>query len=122
MRHLALAFAAAAALATAIGPAVAQQEPLKVGFIYVGPRTDGGWSERHDVARMDLEEALGDRVETTFVENVSEGPDAERVIEQLVRAGNQLIFTTSFGFMNPTINVAERHPDVKFEHATGFKT
>jgi basic membrane protein A and related proteins len=124
MRHLGLALAAATALAAAFVPALAQsqEEPLKVGFVYVGPRTDGGWSERHDIARMELEEALGDRVETTFVENVSEGPDAERVITQLARAGNQLIFTTSFGFMNPTIRVAERFPDVKFEHATGYRT
>jgi basic membrane protein A and related proteins len=122
MRHLALMLAAAAALGLSAGPAAAQEEPLKVGFIYVGPRTDGGWSERHDIARMELEEALGDRVETSFVENVSEGPDAERVITQLARAGNQLIFTTSFGFMNPTVRVAERFPDVKFEHATGFRT
>jgi basic membrane protein A len=122
MLHIWKVLAAAVVLATSVGPAGAQQEPLKVGFIYVGPKNDGGWSERHDIARRDLEEALGDRVETSFVENVSEGPDAERVIQQLARSGHGLIFTTSFGFMNPTIKVAERFPDVKFEHATGFKT
>ncbi|MYZ49395.1 BMP family ABC transporter substrate-binding protein [Propylenella binzhouense] len=112
--------AAAAALVLAAGGAGAQ-EKLKVGFIYVGPHNDGGWSQRHDVARQEIEKALGDKVETTYVENVSEGPDAERVIEQLARAGNKLIFTTSFGFMNPTLKVAQRFKDVKFEHATGFK-
>ena len=70
---------------------------------------------------MAVEEAFGDKVETTYVENVSEGPDAERVIQQLARGGNDIIFTTSFGFMNPTIKVAKRFPKVKFEHATGFK-
>jgi basic membrane protein A and related proteins len=122
---------AAAALAIALAgdgaraqDAVAGQPKvsIKVGFIYVGPKNDGGWSQRHDVARQELEAALGDKVETTFVESVSEGPDAERVIEQLARSGHDLIFTTSFGFMNPTAKVAERYPDVKFEHATGFKT
>lgn len=113
--------AAAAALAVAVG-AAAGQEKLKVGFVYVGPKNDGGWTQRHDIGRQDLEKALAGKVETAFVENVSEGPDAERVIEQLARAGNQLIFTTSFGFMNPTLKVAQKFPDVKFEHATGFKT
>ncbi|MGQ7791788.1 BMP family ABC transporter substrate-binding protein [Faunimonas sp. B44] len=111
---------AAAALAVAAGSAGAQ-EKLKVGFIYVGPRNDGGWSQRHEIGRQAVEEAFPGQVETTYVENVSEGPDAERVIEQLARAGNKLIFTTSFGFMNPTLKVAQRFKDVKFEHATGFK-
>jgi len=116
-----LAAAAAVAMAAFGGAAVAQ-EKLKIGFIYVGPKNDGGWSERHDVGRQEIEKALGDKVETTFVENVPEGPDSERVIEQLARAGNKLIFTTSFNYMNPTLAVAKRFPDVKFEHATGFKT
>jgi simple sugar transport system substrate-binding protein len=107
-------------LALAIGSAQAA-EKLKVGFVYVGPVGDFGWSYQHDVARKALEAALGDKVETTFVENVAEGPDAERVIENLARNGNTLIFTTSFGFMEPTVKVAKRHPDVKFEHATGYK-
>jgi simple sugar transport system substrate-binding protein len=96
-------------------------EKLKVGFVYVGPVGDFGWSYQHDVARKAVEKALGDKVETSFVENVPEGPDAERVIEQLARAGNKLIFTTSFGFMEPTVKVAKRYPKVMFEHATGFK-
>ncbi len=116
-----LAAATAVAMAALGGSAVAQ-EKLKIGFIYVGPKNDGGWSERHDIGRQDIEKELGDKVETTFVENVPEGPDSERVIEQLARAGSKLIFTTSFNYMNPTLAVAGRFPDVKFEHATGFKT
>ena len=80
-------------------------DPFKAAWIYVGPVGDFGWSYQHDVARQALEKALGDKVETTFVENVPEGPDAERAIEQLVRAGNKLIFTTSFGYMDPTLKV-----------------
>ncbi|MBD5771678.1 BMP family ABC transporter substrate-binding protein [Marinomonas colpomeniae] len=97
------------------------EDPLKVGFVYVGPVGDLGWSYEHDLGRKGLEEYFGDKVETTFVENVPEGADAERVITQLAKAGNDLIFTTSFGFMNPTIKVAKRFPNVTFEHATGYK-
>jgi simple sugar transport system substrate-binding protein len=96
-------------------------EKMKVGFIYVGPIGDHGWSYQHDQGRLAIEKELGDQVETVFVEKVSEGPDAERVIERLARQGAGLIFTTSFGFMNPTLKVAKRFPKVKFEHATGFK-
>jgi len=104
------------------GASIAQAEdPLKVGFVYVGPVGDLGWSYEHDLGRKGLEEYFGDKVETTFVENVPEGADAERVITQLAKAGNDLIFTTSFGFMNPTIKVAKRFPKVTFEHATGYK-
>jgi len=99
----------------------ATAEPLKIGFVYVGPVSDHGWTYRHDVGREAIEKELGDQVETTFVESVAEGADAERVIRQLANDGNKLIFTTSFGFMNPTIKVARDFPDVKFEHATGFK-
>ena len=95
---------------------------MKVGFINVGPKNDGGWTEGHWTGAQQLQEALGDKVEITFIESVPEGQDAERAIEGLARAGNQLIFTTSFGFMDPTIKVAKKFPDVKFEHATGFKT
>lgn len=94
---------------------------LKVGFIYVGPIGDHGWTYQHDRGRLDLEEALGDRVETVYVESVAEGPDAERAITRLAREGAGLIFTTSFGYMEPTIKVAEQFPDVKFEHATGYQ-
>ncbi|MGF1552739.1 MAG: BMP family ABC transporter substrate-binding protein [Paracoccaceae bacterium] len=112
---------AASALALATTPAVAQDEPLKVGFVYVGPVGDHGWTYQHDQGRQAIEAAYGDRVETTFVESVSEGPDAERVIRQLASSGHGLIFTTSFGFMDPTIEVAKQFPDVRFEHATGYK-
>lgn len=119
-RRTILGTAALAALALA-APAQAQDEPTKAAFVYVGPVGDHGWSYRHDVGRKAVEEALGDQVETSFVENVSEGPDAERVIRQLATAGNDIIFTTSFGFMNPTVRVARQFPDVKFEHATGYQ-
>ncbi|WP_448203175.1 BMP family ABC transporter substrate-binding protein [Azospirillum sp. sgz302134] len=112
--------AGAAVLALGVGAADAQ-EKLKVGFVYVGPVSDHGYSYQHDQGRLAVEKELGDKVTTTFVENVPEGADAERVIEQLATSGHKLIFTTSFGFMNPTLKVAQRHPDVKFEHATGYK-
>ncbi|MFC4171454.1 BMP family ABC transporter substrate-binding protein [Microvirga sp. GCM10011540] len=111
----------AAALAVVSGGAVAQpKDKIKVGFIYVGPVGDHGWSYQHDVGRQAIEKALGDKVETTFVESVPEA-DSERAIEQLARTGHDLVFTTSFGFMEPTLKVAKRYPKVKFEHATGFK-
>jgi len=91
----------------------------KVGFVYVGPVGDHGWSYQHDQGRQELEKNLG--VKTTFVESVSEGADAERVIRQLAAAGNDVIFTTSFGYMNPTLKVAKKFPKIKFEHATGYK-
>ncbi|SHO61770.1 nucleoside-binding protein [Pseudoxanthobacter soli DSM 19599] len=106
--------------ATSFNPAMAADK-LKVGFVFLGPVGDYGWTYQHDVGRKMLEEKLGAEVETSYVENVPEGPDAERVIEGLVRDGNKLIFTTSFGYMEPTLKVAKRHPDVKFEHSTGFK-
>jgi basic membrane protein A and related proteins len=111
-----LALAAGIAL---VAPAQAQ-EKLKIGFIYVGPVGDLGWTYQHDVARKAIEAAFPGKVETTFVESVPEA-EAERPIEQLVRSGHKLIFTTSFGFMEPTLKVAKKYPDVKFEHATGFK-
>src|SRR5229473_835960 len=96
-------------------------DKLKVGFIYLGPIGDLGWTYQHELARQAVVKEFGDKIETTFLENVSEGPDAERSIEQLVRAGNKLIFTTSFGYMDPTLKVAKKYPNVHFEHATGFK-
>ncbi|MFC0239256.1 BMP family ABC transporter substrate-binding protein [Rhodopseudomonas telluris] len=103
--------------------AAAQDKPakLKIGFVYIGPVGDFGWTHQHDQARQALVKQFSDRIETTFLESVSEGPDAERSIEQLARAGNKLIFTTSFGYMDSTIKVAKKYPDVKFEHATGYK-
>jgi len=97
-------------------------EPLKVAFVYVSPVGDAGWTAQHNAGRLALEKALGDKVKTSFVEKVPEGADAERVIRDLAQQGNALIFTTSFGFMNPTLKVAEEFPNVKFEHATGYKT
>lgn len=99
----------------------AAEQPLKVGFVYVGPVGDFGWSYQHDQGRQAIEKKFGDKVVTTYVESVKEGADTERVINQLANDGNELIFTTSFGFMNPTIKSAKRFPKVKFEHATGYK-
>ena len=94
---------------------------VKVGFVYVGPIGDGGWTYEHDKGRLAVEEAFGDRVETIYQEMVPEGADSERVMTQMALQGADLIFTTSFGYMDPTINVAKKFPDVKFEHATGYK-
>jgi basic membrane protein A and related proteins len=110
---------AAIALALGAAPAAAQQK-LKIGFIYVGPVGDFGWSYQHDQGRKAIEKALGDKVETTYVESVPEA-DSERAIEGLARTGHGLVFTTSFGFMEPTVKVAKKYPNIKFEHATGFK-
>lgn len=113
-----------AATATLAGlglPAMAQ-EPLKVGFIYVGPVGDMGWSYQHDVARRAMDEALGGKIVSSFIESVPEGPDAERALTQLALEGNKMIFATSFGYMDAVMNVAAKFPDVKFEHATGYKS
>jgi simple sugar transport system substrate-binding protein len=96
-------------------------DKLKIGFIYLGPVGDLGWTYQHDLGRQAMVKEFGDKVETTYLENVSEGPDSERSIEQLARAGNKLIFTTSFGYMEPTLKVAKKYPNVHFEHATGYK-
>lgn len=117
---LAVASAMLAAGTLAAGAADAA-DPLKVGFIYVGPIGDHGWSYQHDQGRLAIEKEFGDKVETVYVEKVAEGPDAERAITRLARQGAGLIFTTSFGFMEQTLAVAEKFPDVKFEHATGYK-
>ncbi|WP_375689262.1 BMP family ABC transporter substrate-binding protein [Pseudooceanicola sp. LIPI14-2-Ac024] len=117
-----LTSAAVALALAATGGAAMAQDKTKVGFVYVGPVGDGGWTHEHDVGRKAVEAEFGDKVETVYVENVPEGPDAERVITQMALDGADLIFTTSFGFMDPTINVAAKFPDVKFEHATGYKT
>jgi simple sugar transport system substrate-binding protein len=114
-----LLFAAAALLALA-APAAAQDK-LKVGFIYVGPIGDFGWSYQHEQGRLAMMKALGDKVDSTYLEKVPEGPDAERAIEQLARSGHKLIFTTSFGFMDATVKVAKKYPNLMFEHATGYK-
>src|SRR4051812_31967871 len=97
-------------------------EPLKIGFVYSGPVADVGWTHQHDEARKAVEKEFGAKIKTVFVENVPESTDAERVIRQLVTDGCKMIFTTSFGFMEPTVKVARDFPDVIFEHATGYKT
>lgn len=115
---IALLLSLGLALATSAGAT----EPLKVAFVYVGPVGDAGWTYAHDQGRLMLEKEMGDKVKTTYVESVPEGADAERVIRQLAVDGNQLIFTTSFGYMEATLKVAKMFPKVVFEHATGFKT
>ena len=114
-------------LATAAGLAFAPMAladghaPLKVGFVYVGPIGDGGWTYEHNEGRLAVEEHFGEKVETIYQESVPEGADAERAMTQMALSGADLIFTTSFGYMDATINVAKKFPDVKFEHATGYK-
>ena len=118
--------AAAVAVACFFSPVFSQpkapaSEPLKAGFVYVSPITEAGWTKQHDEGRKAVEAALGAGVKTTFVENVPEGADAERVIRDLARQGHQIIFTPSFGYMEPTLKVAKEFPDVKFESITGYK-
>lgn len=96
-------------------------DKVKVGFVYVGPTGDHGWTYRHDIGRQQVEEAYGDRVETMYVESVPEGADAERVMTQMALQGADIIFATSFGYMDPLMSVAKKFPNVKFEHATGYK-
>jgi len=103
-------------------PAEAPTEPLKVAFVYIGPPGDLGWTYEHDRGRLILEEQLGDQVETAYIEGVPEGPDAARVIRQYAQEGYDVIFTTSFGYMDPTLEVAQEFPDVYFEHCSGYKT
>lgn len=114
LASLALSVAGFASMAQA-------QDPLKVGFVYVSPIGDAGWTYQHDLGRKQMEQALGDKVTTSFVESVSEGADAERVIREMAASGHDLIFATSFGYMNYVDRVAKQFPDVKFMHATGYK-
>jgi basic membrane protein A and related proteins len=119
-KNLAALFMAACCFSS---PTHAQKTaPLKVGFVYVAPLTDAGWVHQHELGRLAVQSAFGDRVETSYVENVPEGPDAERVIRDLAATGHKLIFTPSFGYMEPTLKVAKDFPDVKFESITGYKT
>jgi simple sugar transport system substrate-binding protein len=113
---------AAAPAAAPASAAAAKPEPLKVAFAYVGPVGDAGWTFAHDNARKAIEAEFGDKIVTSFVENVPESADAERVMRDLVGQGNKLIFGTTFGYMEPMLKVAGDTPDVKFEHATGYKT
>jgi simple sugar transport system substrate-binding protein len=107
-------------LALGLGTAASAAD-VKVGFVYVGPIGDGGWTYEHEKGRLAVEKHFGDRVETIYQESVPEGADSERVMTTMAMQGADLIFTTSFGYMDPTINVAKKFPNVKFEHATGYK-
>ncbi|HZY16416.1 MAG TPA: BMP family ABC transporter substrate-binding protein, partial [Ramlibacter sp.] len=110
---------------TTAAPAAApapKAEPLKVAFAYVGPVGDGGWTFAHDNGRKAVEKEYGDRIVTSFVEKVPESADAERVMRDMVAQGNKLVFGTTFGYMEPMLKVAADHPEVKFEHATGYKS
>lgn len=122
-KNLAAAFAAACFISPVFSqPEAPVKPPLKIGFVYVTPITEAGWVRQHEQGRLAVEAALGARVKTSYVENVAEGADAERVIRDLAQQGNQLIFTPSFGYMEPTLKVAKDFPQVKFESITGYKT
>ena len=121
VRRWTLAVVASLALATAGGPTPRAQEPLKVGFVYVSPVGDAGWTFQHDQGRKEMEAAFGGRIRTKYVENVPESADAERVVREFATSGYRLVFTTSFGYMNPTLKVAQRFPHTIFLHATGYK-
>ncbi|MBF5007038.1 BMP family ABC transporter substrate-binding protein [Diaphorobacter caeni] len=95
--------------------------PVKAAFVYVSPIADAGWTHQHEAGRKEMDAALGNKVQSTFVENVAEGADSERVIRDLAASGNQIIFTPSFGYMEPTMRVAKDYPNVKFESITGYK-
>lgn len=114
---------AALAAACCLSPVFSQTTgPLKAGFVYVAPITEAGWVRQHEEGRKAVQAALGTKVQTTFVENVAEGADAERVIRDLAQQGHTLIFTPSFGYMEPTLKVAKDFPNVRFESVTGYKT
>ncbi len=120
MKKLLIALAATAATLSFAAAAQAQ-EKLKACWVYVGPIGDFGYSYQHDQGRLAVEKQFGDKVETAYLENVAEGPDAERAFERLARQGCKIIFGTSFGFMDAEVKVAAKFPDIKFEHATGYK-
>jgi basic membrane protein A and related proteins len=114
--------ALACALLFHLSPALAAGPPLKVGFVYVSPVGQAGWTFQHDQARQAMQRALGDRVQTRYVEAVPEGADAERVMRDLASQGHGLVFATSFGYLEPALRVAAEFPGVKIEHAGGYKT
>jgi simple sugar transport system substrate-binding protein len=121
MKRLLIALmATAASLSMVVGAQAADK--LKACWVYVGPVGDFGYSYQHDQGRLEVEKELGDKVETRYLENVAEGPDADRAFERLAREGCGIIFGTSFGFMDSEVKVAKKFPKVKFEHATGYKT
>jgi len=118
-KFLIAAMAAGAVLALGVSAQAADR--LKACWVYVGPIGDFGYSYQHDQGRLQVEKALGDKVETAYLENVAEGPDADRAFERLAREGCKIIFGTSFGFMDSMVKVAAKFPKIKFEHATGYK-
>jgi basic membrane protein A and related proteins len=122
-RRLALKSLASTGFGLASPALLAQSQPgpLKIGFVFVTPVTETGWTAQHNLGRLHIEKALGSKVQTRYVENVPEGPDAERVIRDFASEGHQLIFTTSFGYMEPTLKVAKDYPKVAFEHVSGYK-
>jgi basic membrane protein A len=120
MRKLCSAWAIASAVLLA-GTAIAQQ-PLRMGFVYVGPIGDAGWTFAHDIGRKAMEAKLKGKVQTTYVESVPEGADAERVVRDLASKGHQIVFTTSFGYMDQTLKASKSFPKNLFYHATGFKS
>lgn len=123
MKKIILGILVVALALAAASPVVAQaKKPYKVAFVYIGPPGDLGWTYEHDRGRLAVNQALGDKVQTVYIENVPEGPDAERIIRQYAQQGYDMIFTTSYGYMDPTLNVAKEFPNVKFEHCSGYKT
>jgi basic membrane protein A and related proteins len=119
---LVLGLVAMGLVLAAVGSAKPEQEVFKAAWIYVGPHNDGGWSQAHDKGRLAVQKALGSKVQTTYKENVPEGPQVAQVIESLIRDGNKIIFATSFGFQSAMVAAAKKHPDVYFEMATGTAT
>jgi basic membrane protein A and related proteins len=116
---LVVALAASGLVLVAAGSAKPEQDTFKAAWIYVGPHNDGGWSQAHDAGRLKVQKALGTKIQTTYKENVPEGPQVAQVIESLIRDGNKMIFATSFGFQTAMVAAAKKHPDVYFEMATG---
>ncbi|MER9055208.1 BMP family ABC transporter substrate-binding protein [Mesorhizobium sp. M0213] len=121
MKKLLIALLATTA-ALSLAASAEATDKLKACWVYTGPIGDFGYSYQHDQGRLEVEKALGDKVETAYLENVSEGPDADRAFERLAREGCKIIFGTSFGFMDPEVKIAKKFPKVMFEHATGYKT
>src|SRR5438045_3003107 len=118
-RFLALGTSAIVLVGVSVGSAKSQAA-FKAAWIYVGPHNDGGWSQAHDQGRLYVQKTLGSKVQTTYKENVPEGPQVAQVIDQLIADGNKIIFATSFGYQNAMVAAAKKNPDVKFEMATGY--
>ncbi len=123
MKKIVLGLLALAMVFSVVSPVVAQaKKPLKIAFVYIGPPGDMGWTYEQERGRLAVQKKFGDKIETKYIENVPEGPDAERIIRQYATAGFDMIFTTSFGYMDPTLAVAKDFPNVIFEHCSGYKT